>query len=207
MNFKTTIFDTFGEKIFDRPLFYSQELALRLELSEPAPTYISQFLNVHQKAKEICREALPSSDLFLVGLRFFAQNPMKMKECLTHLRKMGVPLPKSREIWVLPPENAEEGSESSEGDWHDHILAFPGDQTMLDSLLWTALASDYGPIQPRPMVSIYIFNISKKIALFPYDDRGMDIVGPNKEFLRSLYHRFNHTLLDYDRAKMDELFG
>nr|WP_279564018.1 DUF3885 domain-containing protein [Pseudomonas koreensis] len=43
--------------------------------------------------------------------------------------------------------------------------------------------------------------------VFPYDDRGMDVVGPNKNLLLQLY-RLHHTyLLDYDRHTMDTTFS
>ena len=43
--------------------------------------------------------------------------------------------------------------------------------------------------------------------MHPYDDRGMDVIGPNHALLADLYHRFNERLLDYDRARMDGFFA
>ena len=35
----------------------------------------------------------------------------------------------------------------------------------------------------------------------------MDVVGPNKDFLFSLYSAHQQYLLDFDRPTMDETFG
>ncbi|MHC8338757.1 DUF3885 domain-containing protein [Pseudomonas sp. HLT2-19-2] len=40
-----------------------------------------------------------------------------------------------------------------------------------------------------------------------YDDRGMDVVGPNKDLLSQLYRQHHTYLLDYDRHTMDTTFA
>jgi hypothetical protein len=40
-----------------------------------------------------------------------------------------------------------------------------------------------------------------------YDDRGIDIIGPNAEILRPIYNRQAVLLLEYDRKKMDAVFA
>nr|WP_259641718.1 DUF3885 domain-containing protein [Pseudomonas salomonii] len=42
--------------------------------------------------------------------------------------------------------------------------------------------------------------------IFPYDDRGMDVVGPNTDLLLQLYRHHHAYLLDYDRPVMDITF-
>ena len=39
-----------------------------------------------------------------------------------------------------------------------------------------------------------------------YDDRGLDIISTDKEFLKSLYKTFDSWLLDYDRDEMKKRF-
>lgn len=43
--------------------------------------------------------------------------------------------------------------------------------------------------------------------VWPYNDRGMDIVGPNHKLLSYLYGKFNDYLLDHDRDVMDTVFA
>lgn len=58
----------------------------------------------------------------------------------------------------------------------------------------------------RWLDSIHIADVQKRLALTVYDDRGMDVFGPNGPTLSSLYRKFNPWLLDYDRAEMDAKF-
>ena len=88
-----------------------------------------------------------------------------------------------------------------------HYVAFEAPAEYLISALWCALSSDFGSIEPSPTADIYLFNLDKEVMVFPYDDRGMDIVGPNKQFLKDQYDKFGHYLLDYDREAMDAVFG
>ena len=62
-------------------------------------------------------------------------------------------------------------------------------------------------IQPNPGCDVYLFNLQKKVVVFPYDDRGMDVVGPNRELLAVLYKRHQSYLLDYDRHAMEISFN
>jgi len=58
----------------------------------------------------------------------------------------------------------------------------------------------------RRLDTIHIADLQKRLALEVYDDRGMDVVGPIRPKLSSLYRKFNPWLLDYDRAEMDAKF-
>jgi hypothetical protein len=39
-----------------------------------------------------------------------------------------------------------------------------------------------------------------------YDDRGLDVIGQDRDALSSMYHNFNGWLLDYDRRRMERTF-
>ena len=43
--------------------------------------------------------------------------------------------------------------------------------------------------------------------MFPYDDRGMDVVGPNFQLLLALYQKHHSYLLQYDIEAMDATFA
>ncbi|WCR25026.1 DUF3885 domain-containing protein [Paenibacillus thiaminolyticus] len=40
-----------------------------------------------------------------------------------------------------------------------------------------------------------------------YDDRGCDVICADVDPLRPLYEEFNDWILDYDREKIEALFG
>ncbi|GAB3288377.1 hypothetical protein GCM10027348_04000 [Hymenobacter tenuis] len=53
---------------------------------------------------------------------------------------------------------------------------------------------------------MFFLNQRTGLAFHMYDDRGLDILGPDVASLRPLYDTYSHLLLDYDRPQMDRLF-
>ena len=49
-------------------------------------------------------------------------------------------------------------------------------------------------------------DFARKVVVHPYDDRGMDVIGPDRDSLMPLYERLNGWLLDHDRNAMDAKF-
>ena len=84
---------------------------------------------------------------------------------------------------------------------------FRKSDALMTALLWTALARELG-ITPstRWLSSIYIVDFTRRIAVHPYDDRGLDVIGPDRESLAPLYGQLSGWLLDYDRDAMDVKF-
>ena len=100
-------------------------------------------------------------------------------------------------------------TETSVEDWGDAervFVAFRVDRDRIRRLLWGALAADLC-IRPRLLCEVYLADVERGVLAHPYDDRGMDVIGPDKALLKELYDRFNAYLLDYDRARMDARFG
>lgn len=194
---KNKIISTFGEKIFLRPLFYQYTGGLRFELSEGG-TMLEQFLRALEKANEICQYIFNDNQSIIVCLRTIQHsNIFAYREILRELVLAGIHIPKSFEYWL-------ENDTDNEIIWL--YVAFEMPVNLLKNLLWCALATDFGSIRPNPHCWVYLFDCEKQIAVFPYDDRGMDVVGNNKKQLTKLYQKFNHYLLDYDRATMKATF-
>ncbi len=207
MSLRIQIDRTFDGRAFQLPLFYSFKGGLRFALSEGGH-YLNQFLTAHRKCLEVCQQVFEHDDELTVCLKFYARPALL--SCLSTLRVL-------RDLELLPVTEKEHWVEQTEteSDWGDgeesqdyvwHHIAFKASRKHLTNALWLAFASDFGPIKPRASVDVYLFNLKKKVLVWPYDDRGMDIVGPNKAFLRKLYHEFNHYLLDYHRQEMDKSF-
>jgi hypothetical protein len=53
---------------------------------------------------------------------------------------------------------------------------------------------------------VYIFDLDNGILAHPYDDRGMDVIGPNKVILKNLYETQKKFLLDHDIKQMNDYF-
>jgi Domain of unknown function (DUF3885) len=208
MNLREQIETTFKDEIFDRPLFYRYPQGLRFELSE-GENSIEQFLRAHRKALTICEDIFVSESELVVCIRFWNDNDGSIfanRILLRELRSAGIKPNRDRCIW--PPK-------INNDDMHDYYttncIAFSVPRTQLQNLLWCALGTSFQAIRPNPGYLtgclIYLFNMTKKIAVFPYDDRGMDVVGENRDELLSLYKKYNHHLLDCNRGTMETNFS
>lgn len=54
--------------------------------------------------------------------------------------------------------------------------------------------------------SIYLFQIENHVMLHLYDDRGLDIVGYDRNTLIPIYQELNKWILDYDHKQIDKIF-
>lgn len=205
VNLQRKIDEVFGGKAFERPLFYSCPGGLRFSLSEKG-TAIEQFLLALQKARCICADIFPDEGSLVVCLRVRSgTNPFALRPVLAELRAAGIGIPSNHSRWhnLIHPDDWFD--ESEEEYWVN--VAFHAPLSLLQNFLWCALAKDFGDIRPRPFCDIYLFNLSLQVMAFPYDDRGMDVVGPNRAALAQLYQKHQRFLLTHDRPVMDEVFG
>lgn len=205
MNLQIEIERIFGCNTFARPLFYSYPGGLRFELSESGGV-IDQFLTALRKATRICNDIFHGEDELAVCLRAYSDGSHFIhRPVLRALRSAGVPIPSMRSTWRDDIVADEWYCETQPAYWIN--VAFKVPVSRLETLLWGALAKDLAPIQPQFNCLLYLFNLPQGVMVFPYDDRGMDVVGPNETLLRELYCQYQKYLLDYDRAEMDSTFA
>lgn len=203
MDLRTDIDLTFSSKAFARPLFYSYPGGLRFELSEGG-TAIEQFLLAMSKATEICTDIFNDTEVIPVCLKSWSSgSAFSHRPQLTELKAAGIAIPKQKNMWVEVERG--EGSPDDADCWL--YLAFEVPKEQLQNLLWCALATGFGSIRPNPDCMVYLFNLQKRIMVYPYDDRGMDVVGPNQDYLATLYRAFGRYLLEYDRPLMEASFS
>jgi len=203
---RRAIEEIFEGHAFQQPLFYQYPGGLRFELSEGS-TAIAQFLSAIAKSRTICEDIFDAEDSLVACLRVPSpQSPFAHRNALHELRGAGIRIPPDRTIWKEPITDPDwSGDEGEQGWWIS--IAFRAPHSLLPSFLWCAMAADLGSIRPRPHCSIYLFHLGRRVMVWPDDDRGMDVVGPNKEFLAQLYRRHHRNLLDYDRVAMEKSFG
>ncbi|RPD46849.1 DUF3885 domain-containing protein [Hymenobacter sediminis] len=65
---------------------------------------------------------------------------------------------------------------------------------------------DFGR-RPALLGRLFFLNQRTGLVFHMYDDRGLDIIGPDVASLRYLYEEFNELILDYDRPQIDALFA
>lgn len=205
MDLRGEIERVFGRSLFERPLFYCYPDGLRFELAE-GDTALQRFLSAHRKALLIAQDAFRGSIQFAVCLRGRTREGggFDCRQLLHELRAAQIPVPTGRAFWAdaVDPDDWTDEEEPQV----DLTLAFVAPVSLLPNVLWCALASDLG-ISPKLQCSVYLLNLQAGVALFPYDDRGMDVVGPNRSALQQLYTQHRPLLLPYDLPQMQSTFG
>jgi hypothetical protein len=189
----------FGESAFEPGLFYANEPALRFELSRGG-THVEQFTQAYDRAREIARHVFGDSASLVVVLAWWGEGPpVRHLDVFRSLRACGVRVTRPRSCWARAWED-QYGLETRT------FAAFRADVSALDGLLWGPLAADLG-IRPRLPARIYLADPERGVLLHPYDDRGMDVIGPDRALLAHLYARFHDYLLPYDLERMRAFFG
>ncbi len=204
MDLRTAIDQTFQGKAFARPLFYSYPGGLRFELSESGSP-LDMVWQALAKAQPICNDLFGTTDSLVVCLRQKTKsNPFAHRKTIRELRHAGIALPPGCTVWLDAVEEDDRFDEDVEEWWL--TVAFAAPVSLLRNVLWCAFASDFGCIGPHPGCAVYLFDLSRGVMAFPYDDRGMDVVGPNHEALKTLFIKHRCTLLEHDMAEMLQTF-
>lgn len=204
MRHRNLIAQVFGHDACGNALFYRAPGGLRFEMSEGG-TPLDQVLTALRKATEVLEFVFSGRETIAVCLRrVMGTNPFSLRRPLRELAMAGVSIPVCREFWLEPVPLGDRWDEKVE-EW-TAFVAFEFPTVRMQSLLWCAFATDFGPFRPNPHCSVYFVDVERRLLAHPYDDRGMDIVGPNTDLLSQIYVRFNSMLLDYDRPTMDETF-
>lgn len=192
----------FGVEPFANGLFYQHERALRFELSH-GTTYIDMFLNAYSRASAIIASALGTISRVGVCLAFHGRgNLLSSLSAFRELKECGVNVPQAHALWHC---KIEDSVIFESGQHYRSFVCFEIDQPQLRALLWGAIANELG-IRPRVVCDLYFFHTKLGLIAHPYDDRGMDVAGPNQPALQYLYNQHGDWLLDYDRAKMRRAF-
>lgn len=200
VDLRTVIERTFNGKAFARPLFYCFPGGLRFELSESGAP-LDMVLQALAKAQPICEDIFGQTESLVVCFRRRAESsPFGYRKTIRELRNAGVVLPKARNIWLEAVEEEDWFDEGLEEWWLN--IAFVAPVALVRNVLWCAFASDFGCIHPRPNCITYLFDLERGVMVFPYDDRGMDVVGPNHEVLSSIFAKHRGALLEYDMEVM-----
>lgn len=187
----------FGPRAFQSGLFYAHEKegALRFELSLGGHR-LDQFEQAYDRGREIVDHLFRDSERLVVVVAWWG---LRHRSVVRSLRACGVRLTKPRATWT---------ETCDDDDWDEGertLVAFACEKEALHRLLWGAFAVDLG-IRPKLACRLFLADPERGILAHPYDDRGMDVIGPNKGLLKELYDVFNPYLLDYDRERMDAYF-
>jgi hypothetical protein len=191
----------FGPDAFSFGPFYAHAPALRFELSLGGHP-LDQFAQAWDRARPIVDHAFNDARELVAVASIFA-GPSSLCTLSRSLRALGVRRGRPRAWWTEPYVDERVAGFEPESRL---FVAFAVDREAVHRLLWGALAQDLG-IRPSLCGELYIANPERGVVVHPYDDRGMDVYGPNRALLAELYGRFAECLLEHDRARMDAFFG
>lgn len=192
-------FKVFGKHSFQQAIFYSNENCLRFELSEGAEfdSRISMFQTALDRTTSILDLVFDKSETVSICLAFAGDSFVSSLSQFKELANLQCTIPQERSLFSEWDEEEE---------WHRNYVFFDIEKSELHKLLFGCLANELG-ISPSFWFSLYIFDIELGVLAHPYDDRGLDLVGPNKFMLSRLYKQFNSWLLDYDMPIIKQWFG
>lgn len=194
------------------PLFYSWDASIRFELGvNKSPVSIHEnplyLQGAYRRAIDLF-EALhaPEDEIYLVvdvhdfgsgytlrrKLNVFSKY-VKKKSALLRLQHENRP--------YIYPEDDEDGTFRT----HRFSLSCYRSDFRYAALLKAICNQDMG-ISPSIYYPIYFVNVTKGTIYYVYDDRGCDLLGMDTKAIRWVYEEFNDWILDYDRAKIDEVF-
>lgn len=194
MNFKKQTQEIVGSK-YRYALFYNFPRGLRFELSI-GTSPLDQALTALRRATVVCDDVFAGEEHVLVHLESYAPpSPFALRPMLREFQVAGIFVPKIRDIWL---DDDDQTDDDDDGSATFVSCAFKVPATKMQNLLWCAIASDLGPLRPKPCCRVYLLNINKGIVVHPYDDRGMDVISQSTTTLTGLYERHHDWLLNHD---------
>ncbi|HEX8348611.1 MAG TPA: DUF3885 domain-containing protein [Hymenobacter sp.] len=186
-----------------RPLFYGWPIGIRFDLqadfSTDRDTY---FQEVIRRAVLLFHDIFQPEDAVLVvhqqwkGKRFrirrssYLFRQLNLPKAALIFQKIANPYPK-----IFQP-----------GRWN-RVCASTTVAAIPYANIFRAISYQNSPPR-KPVVygDIYFLNQRTGVIFNMYDDRGIDIIAPNPEVLRSIYERQYDLILDYDRQQIEDVF-
>jgi hypothetical protein len=196
----TMVSERFIGQQSDGAFFCPYADSLRFELglgSQP----VSRFLSAHERAMTVLRDAFRGARHLHVAVQIWHDTPTPgvaiLLDACRSLRDCGLPWPIKEGIETsLVPREIDV--------WHT-VMVMPLENEALPRAIWAAVARNMG-VEPRIAAWIFVFSIDLGIMAHLYDDRGMDVAGPNMARLKELYVTHRSLLLEYDMERMRSTF-
>lgn len=202
--------DNFKGLRLRKPLFYSWNFGLRFDLQVGETDTDEYFQEVTSRASRIFQKAFDNSDkVFLVFMDYkYKRRKIRFSNFtfkqIDNLQKTEISY--SNEFRLYEPDDKFDIRNIA-------IIKLTADRINFKNILTAIGHTDFPSRQPRldqngflTGKEIYFVNIDKKLIFHMYDDRGLDIISPDKEILRPIFKKHNDWILDYDRERIDKQF-
>jgi hypothetical protein len=201
--------EAFGWRGFPDGLFYAADHGLRFELAGDVDEYALRFVRAIERARVVAGEFLSGSENLTAVITHHGDEKRSSRGAAS--------LKKLKEIGFHadfgPPDRMPEKNESYAREFGTDLYRywysadFEKTEGSITALIWAAIAREMA-ITPKAqwLDGIYIVDFQRRLAICPYDDRGLDVIAPDRASLQPLYEKLNTWLLDYDSKAMDAKF-
>ena len=196
--------------ILRKPLFYNWPVGLRFDL-QTTPYYTDDyFREVNRRAIRLFESAFDLNDPILLVLIEFSEKGHKIRngnfvfQQIENLNRKEIYFTKAKELYY--PNDKEDV-------YNIAVIPTSIKQIKYHSIL-SAIANANHPLRrPKldnskclPSKEVYFLNLHKKLIFHMYDDRGLDIIGADKENIQSLFIKHNEWILEHDRIQIEQQF-
>lgn len=189
--------EQFGSHWLSPALFYADPGAIRIELGIGDDRLAYHSAAVH-RATTVLEWLFRDADDAVLCLTMFCYGAPYEQRALRalyrELRDLNLPRPGRGGVHVVP------GTEPL------LLIMTPLAPENFDRVAWGAVSYGLG-MGPSLCARVRVLSPEAGLIASIYDDRGMDVAGPNVGRMRECYMKFHDWLLDYDRAEMDRRFG
>ncbi len=188
-------FKIFGKHSFQHAIFYNNNKSLRFELAEGG-TRTSRFISALEKSMKITKTLFHESKVLSVCLAFPGNNYLTNLSVFRNLSDLEIKIPSKSDKYNEWIEDDE---------WNRNYIFYSIKPHEIEKYLFGKLGAELG-VSPSFWFDLYIFDTDLGVLVHPYDDRGMDVVGPNQNLIKSLYDQYSSLLLNHDKEIMDNWF-
>lgn len=177
------------------PLFYTYPWGLRFELGDPLLEEREDYIrSATHRGERIWQAVFAPTDEVLVIFDTTPEKELKqeLKYCQTQrIRTKCMP---------AFPDDEEEYEERF---FYRYLYAAPAREIPFDLILSKIVEGEMFAETKVYSSAVYFYNRTKKLLFHPYDDRGADLLGPDRETLRPWYEGLNELLLNWNREDID----
>ncbi len=183
-----------SERIW-HPLFYTYPWGLRFELGDPSlddkAAYIQSALD---RGQRIWLEAFSTEDEVLVIFDATPEPELKQQLCGCRMQRI-----RTRCMPACPGD----ATEYEEQYFYRYLYTASAGRIPFLAILTKIVEGELFSETKVYSSSVYFYNRTKKLLFHPYDDRGADLIGPDRESLRPFYQSLRALLLEWNREDMD----
>lgn len=213
MDLKTYLAEHFPNLTLEKPpLFYDWDVAIRFELGNPlmfgmsTEHYMEQ---VYYRSLELFKALHDQEDeVLLITQAYFADKPKhKVKKLNLYSKYIKKKEPiRALRLEILSGLDCEPDEiPDPRNNMYRYWTKCRVEDLKYNQLIKAICNHDVG-IKPMIYHRVYFINISKKTIFHIYDDRGCDVISASREELMDIYKEFNGWILDYDRARINNVF-